>query len=235
MASVLSASADALAGCVFAHEHPPVALLRGLAVSPDRHGGDAGLPEQNPALAPEIRPLTCQDLAGVERHLLALDAMDRYARFGASRSDALLTGYVRRLDPTRAVVVGALDGVTSRIVGLAEAQPTGDPRKVEVAVSVHQPFRSCGLGRCLVGAVVATAFERGAEVADFYFDPGNRAIAGLVSSMGAQLGSALNHAQLHCSEFYKDEVALLPAFWQGCVHGSSSLPSGPSPLHGAGP
>jgi GNAT superfamily N-acetyltransferase len=83
------------------------------------------------------------------------------------------------------------------MVGLAEAQPAvAAPGWVEIAVSVHPPYRRRGLGRRLVAATVAIAFERGAEVAEFFFDPDNRPIIALVLSLGARIDTPRDRAEM---------------------------------------
>lgn len=144
--------------------------------------------------APAIRRLGRGDMPAVERHLLALGPADRRKRFLLPADDAAIIGYVARLDPGRAVVVGAMDA-DGRAVGVAEARPAADaPRTVEVAVSVHPYHRREGIGRRLVARAVAIAFAEGAEAAVFLFAPENRAMARLADALGArstELGRAL--------------------------------------------
>ncbi|MFL5279750.1 MAG: GNAT family N-acetyltransferase, partial [Rhodopila sp.] len=69
------------------------------------------------------------------------------------------------------------------------------PGKVELAVSVRAGHRRRGLGRSLVGATVAAAFRRGAEVAEFLFAPDNRAVVALIRALDAHIESrGLGHA-----------------------------------------
>jgi ribosomal protein S18 acetylase RimI-like enzyme len=143
-----------------------------------------------------VRPLGRADLPGVERHFLAFDLADRRARFGTALRDAAISAYVRGLDPSRAVLVGAVDGSSGRVVGLAEAQPTGAPRRVEMAVSVEARHRRRGLGRHLLVQTMAIAFTRGAEAAEFLFAPDNRAVAGLVRALGARTAATLDRAEM---------------------------------------
>jgi ribosomal protein S18 acetylase RimI-like enzyme len=143
---------------------------------------------------PAMRRLDRRDVPEVERHLLALGPADRRKRFLWPAHDDAIAGYVARIDPDRAVLMGAVDG-DGRLVGLAEAHPSSDPpRAVEMAVSVLPCHRRQGVGRGLAAQAVALAFARGAEAAVFLFAPENRASAGLVRSLGARctaLGRAL--------------------------------------------
>ena len=71
-----------------------------------------------------LRPLGVGDLVEIERHLLALDVMDRHARFGSSLADRVVAAYARSIDPVQAVLFGAMEEPGGRILGLAEVQPT---------------------------------------------------------------------------------------------------------------
>ena len=136
--------------------------------------------------APTIRRLGWRDLPEVERHLLSLGPADRRKRFLSPADDGAIARYVARLDPGRAVLVGAAEA-DGRVAGIAEAHPVVDaPRMVEVAVSVHPYHRGQGLGRRLVARAVSLAFAEGAEAAVLLFAPENRAVAGLAASLGAR-------------------------------------------------
>ncbi len=143
-----------------------------------------------------LRRLDWRDLREVERHLLALEPAARLARFGAVRGDAAIAAYAWRIDPARAVLIGAVNGASGRIVGLAEAQPTAAPRRVEMAVSVLRPHRCRGLGRQLATAALVVAFARGAEVAECFFDPSNGPIVGLVRALRARIDATQDRAEL---------------------------------------
>ena len=145
---------------------------------------------------PHVRPLDVGDLPEVERHLLSLDFHDRNTRFGGAIADDMIGLYVRRIDAARAVLVGALEAWGSRIVGIAEAQPTDRLRVVELAVSVHPTHRGRGLGLRLLRQVLLIAFARGAEAAEFQFDPANAAIARLACALGARAGQMRNWAEI---------------------------------------
>jgi RimJ/RimL family protein N-acetyltransferase len=132
-----------------------------------------------------VTPLEATDLAAVERHLLALAPADRRARFLGDPSDAVIAAHARRLDPSGAIIIGAIDS-SARVIGLAEAYPTDTQRTVEVAVSVDVAFRRRGVGRCLVARVLALAFARGAESAEFVSAPDNHALARLVQGLGGR-------------------------------------------------
>ena len=142
-----------------------------------------------------LRQLGATDLAEVERHLLELRPSDRRARFLGDLSDAVIAAHARGLDPSGAIVIGAYCS-SAGLIGLAEAYPTDALRTVEVAVSVDAAFRRRGLGRCLVARVLAFAFARGAESAEFDSAPDNHALARLVQSLGGRAGS-LGHFSIN--------------------------------------
>lgn len=142
----------------------------------------------------EIRTLDDLDLPEIERHLLALDIISRRSRFGSAFADTSVVAYVRLIDLKRALLVGAIDR-TDGLVGLAEAQPTKSPSRVEMAVSVHMPYRLQGLGGYLVTRTMNDAFARGIEVAEFLLARDNQAIVGLVRAVGGHF-IALDRAEI---------------------------------------
>jgi pimeloyl-ACP methyl ester carboxylesterase/GNAT superfamily N-acetyltransferase len=145
-----------------------------------------------------LQRLDGSDLIRVNRHLLALDRADRHARFGTACDDTKIIGCTRRIDPSRAILIGAVERASGHIVGLAEAHPAiGASRRMELAVSVDRPLRRRGLGLRLVGEAAAVAFERGAEVLAFFFDPDNRPVVGLARRFRVRVDAALGCAEIH--------------------------------------
>jgi ribosomal protein S18 acetylase RimI-like enzyme len=149
-------------------------------------------------LAPPLRiqRLGEDDLPAIEQHLLDFGRLDRHARFGAGMSDPAIAAYVLRLNPARAVLIGAVEEASGRIVGLAEAQPAFPPRHVEMAVTVDPGHRCRGLGRCLLQQALLGAAAQGQEVAHFFFSPENRPILALVRSLGARIAVTFDRAEL---------------------------------------
>jgi ribosomal protein S18 acetylase RimI-like enzyme len=141
--------------------------------------------------------LNDRDLLEIERHLLGLDSISRRLRFGSAFADISVVAYVHRIDFTRALLVGAFDR-TDGLVGLAEAQPTASPAEVEMAVSVHPPYRLLGFVSSLVTDATHKAFGQGAEVARFLFARDNRAIVGLVRAIGGHF-TGLNRAEIRAT------------------------------------
>jgi ribosomal protein S18 acetylase RimI-like enzyme len=148
--------------------------------------GDVGL---------HVRELGTSDSRAIEQHLLALAPLDRRARFFGKLTDEAISAYARRLDPSRAVLIGAFEP-GERLVGLAEAHPTDAVRTVEVAVSIDPAFRHRALGQRLVARALMAAFARGAESAEFNFAPGNRPIVSMVRTLGGRFGPKLGYASV---------------------------------------
>jgi len=167
-----------------------------------------------------VRQLGASDLPAIERHLVQLGPSDRHARFLSYLCDAAIAGYVRGLDPSRTVLIGAF-APSDRIVGLAEAHPTMSPHTVEVAVSIDPALRRCGLGQRLVARALAVAFACGMQSAEFVFAPDNFALARLVQTLGGRI-MAPGYALIDLpADRAKSEAAL--AVWVDQLR-TSSLP-----------
>ena len=115
-----------------------------------------------------LRRLGVKDLQSVEKHLLGLAPSDRRSRFMGEVSDVVIVDYVRGLDPSDAVLIGAFDA-GARLIGLAEAHRTNRSEIVEVSVSVDLTHRRQGVGRSLVMRLLAQLFDTGTAAAEFLF------------------------------------------------------------------
>ena len=85
-----------------------------------------------PPAAP-VRRLGWRDLPAAERHPLSLGPADRRKRFLSPADDGAIAAYVSRIDPDRAVLVGAA-GPDGRVVGVAEALALAFAEGTEAAV-----------------------------------------------------------------------------------------------------
>lgn len=154
-----------------------------------------------------VRQLGTDDLRAIEQHLLSLGPPDRRSRFFCNRDDAAISAYARRLDPSRAVLIGAFDP-SEGLIGLAEAHPTDTMGTVEVAVTIDAAFRRRGLARRLVTRVLALAFGRGARSAELNYAPGNRPLVALVRALGGRFGPKLGYASIdRCADWGRREAA----------------------------
>jgi ribosomal protein S18 acetylase RimI-like enzyme len=138
-----------------------------------------------------VRQLGVADVPAIEEHLLKLAPPDRRARF--LTADEVISDYVRRLNPFRAVLIGAFD-LSERVVGLAEAHPTVGTRKAEAAITVDVAFRRRGLGRQLGARALGLAFALGVKSVEFNFMPSNQALVCLVRSLGGRIGPTFDYA-----------------------------------------
>jgi GNAT superfamily N-acetyltransferase len=107
---------------------------------------------------PAILHATAANREAIARHLLALDADDRYRRFGQIVDDAVILRHVARIDFRRDVVlvaVGAAGGIDVEVLGLAHVAL--DPPVAEFGLSVLAGWRGRGFGRRLfIGAIWAS-------------------------------------------------------------------------------
>lgn len=158
----------------------------------------AGIHTARPGDGYVIHRLGRRDLAAIERHFLALNPIDRGSRFHAMLGDEAIGRYVRRIDFSRMIVVGAAERASGRIVALAEAHLDDHraPRVAEISVSVLAHRRRQGLGRRVVAEVLELALALGVERAEFFFIPDHRAIARLVGSFGGTVDANRGYASI---------------------------------------
>jgi len=145
------------------------------------------LPGWDDSPAPLIRRLHARDASAIEVHLLGLNGNDRHLRFFSCSTDAQIRAYVRAIDWSRSLLLGAIRA--DRVVGMAEAlfDCSYAPRDAEIAVSVDAELRRRGLGHHLVSQAVARAAALGAQHSSFAFLRENRAIQRIVRALGGLL------------------------------------------------
>jgi GNAT superfamily N-acetyltransferase len=107
------------------------------------------------------RKLSIADHIAFEKHLIALDPECRRTRFGMATTDAFLTQYADRCFTLNAVLHGAFVGDV--LIGVAELRPIGEffAEEAEVAFSVNQDWRNCGVGTELFARTLRSARNRG--------------------------------------------------------------------------
>ncbi len=113
---------------------------------------------QRLALVP-IRALGAEHRDMLRRHLLALDAADRYLRFGCAASDAQVNAYVDHIDFVRDEVYGVFNRRLQLIAAAHLALP-GDG-SAEFGVSVLPAGRGKGIGTRLFERAAIHARNRG--------------------------------------------------------------------------
>jgi GNAT superfamily N-acetyltransferase len=105
---------------------------------------------------PKLVWLSCRHRAAIAGHMQRLDHADRVRRFGRPLSDSDIIVFAAALDPARDWLFGAFTD-DDCLVGLAQATPTPNAvgYVVDAAVSVDKGWRGHGLGRALLGAILA--------------------------------------------------------------------------------
>lgn len=107
-----------------------------------------------------IRRLKRRDAAAFERHLLALDPECRRLRFGHAVNDAFVRAYAERAQQSGAEIIGAF--VDGELRGAGELHPGASRHHpAEVAFSVEQGYRRCGIGRRLLKQLIVRAQNEG--------------------------------------------------------------------------
>lgn len=133
------------------------------------------------------RRLGPADRAQVQEHLLRLDPEDRRQRFCGPAGAAFIQGYCRRLDLTRADVIGCfIDGVL-RAVGELKPEPSEALKTAEVTSSVEKAFRRQGIGSELFRRLAASARARGIDSIHMVSLRENEAAQHIARRFGARL------------------------------------------------
>ena len=127
------------------------------------------------------------DLPAIEMHLLGLDFHDRQLRFFREATDAQVRAYVRDIDWSCSLILGAIRA--DRVVAMAEAlfDCSGAPHHAEIAVSVDHDLRRRGLGGHLVAQAVERVGALGARQTSLSFLRENRPIQRIVRALGGLL------------------------------------------------
>lgn len=118
----------------------------------------------------------------VLRHLRALDADDRYLRFGHTASDATLADYVAALDFAHDGILAVGAGTPSRGVLIGLAHVALHPPQAEFGLSVLPAWRRRGLGRRLFLAAMACAAGEG--LAALTCMTGNASVLNMARELG---------------------------------------------------
>ena len=140
-----------------------------------------------------IRSLGDRNRPRIAAHLLALDAHDRYLRFGYAASDEQVQRYVDQLDFERDDIFGIFN---RRLELLAMAHLAFIPHEphtpagVEFGVSVLHKARSRGYGTLLFERAVRHARNEGAELMFIHALSENTAMIRIARSGGATLERA---------------------------------------------
>ncbi|WP_428031743.1 N-acetyltransferase family protein [Ancylobacter sp.] len=165
----MTSSADTHApvpGADRAPQHPPVERLSG-----------------------HIRKLVPAERETLLQHLLRLDPLSRFMRFGGVVSDNALARHATRVVSGDASAVGYF--IDGELRAVAELHPLGKrpgkPAAAEAAFSVERPWQGKGIGSALMRHLVLLAQNRGIEELQVVFLPNNGPMRNLAVHHAAQL------------------------------------------------
>lgn len=134
-----------------------------------------------------ICKLDASHRAAIESHLLALEADDRYLRFGHVASDDLVRAYVQRLDFERDELLGIFNRRLELIgmAHLARDGEAGEADSVEFGVSVSRHARGRGYGNFLFRRAVMHARNEGVSVMRIHALTENKIMLAIARNAGA--------------------------------------------------
>lgn len=170
-----------------------------------------------------IRPVGPQDVAGLQAAYQHLSEQSRYFRFFTSRTQ-LSDGLANSLtdidheshfawavfDPDQPSEV---DDPSGYAVASARLIRDEDPASAEAALAVIDDYQGRGIGRFLIDLLLATAADNGITTLRFEILRQNRAMIGLIASMGAEGGVVPGDPTLveYCLAVPAAEATDLPA------------------------
>lgn len=141
---------------------------------------------RSPSLIP-IRTLGARHRERVVKHLLKLDAGDRYLRFGYAASDEQVRRYAEHLDFERDDIYGIFNR-RLELIAMAHLAFAGQPeheRCAEFGVSVLKKVRGCGYGSRLFERAVLHARTKGVKLMFIHALSENTAMLKIARNAGA--------------------------------------------------
>lgn len=156
----------------------------------DRETGDApatGSRREKPLVAVPIRSLGPRHRERITSHLLALDAQDRYLRFGYAASDEQIARYVDNLDFERDEIFGIFNRCLELIAmaHLAASEHAKFPHCAEFGVSVLRKARGRGFGTRLFDRAIVNARNDGVSMVFVHALSENTAMLKIARNAGA--------------------------------------------------
>lgn len=163
-----------------------------------------------------VRELTRLDHALLERHFLALEAVDRRLRFGVALNDAAVSAYVAHIDFERDAVFGYFDDELLLSGAAHLARGSGF---AELGVSVLPGHRGRGLGGALLARAHLRARNWGVHALFMHCLAENAAMMHLARKQGMAIGIDTGEADAwltlspadassHFGEVFAQRVAL---------------------------
>jgi GNAT superfamily N-acetyltransferase len=174
-----------------------------LAKAALRQGDQPSVPDGNsdgdPTILVPIRSLGASYRGQISLHLLALDAHDRYLRFGFVATDEHIEHYVAGLDFERDVFLG----ITNRklaliaVAHLALISANGKATCAEFGVSVRKASRGRGFGALLFERAAMDARNKGASTMFIHALSENAAMLRIARNAGATIERTGSDAEAH--------------------------------------
>ena len=149
-------------------------------------GKTHGSERRSPALVP-IRTLSPRHRDRITKHLLKLDARDRYLRFGYAASDEQVSRYVEQLDFERDDIFGIFNRRLELIAmaHLAFSEHPEHKHCAEFGVSVLKQARGRGFGNRLFERAVMHARNAGVNMVFIHALSENTAMLKIARNAGA--------------------------------------------------
>lgn len=146
-----------------------------------------------------IRMMSVRHRRRILRHLLALDAHDRYLRFGYPASDAQIQGYVQGIDFERDALLGIFNRRLQLIAMAHLAYPPNLAKAgfAEFGVSVNKPVRGRGYGAQLFERAALRALNDGADTLYIHALSENAAMLHIARRAGAVIERAGSESEAH--------------------------------------
>lgn len=178
--------------------------------------------------------LEAADRPALREHFLALDAHDRYLRFGGSVGERAIAHYIEHIDFGRDALFGVMSD-SRHFDGIAHLAL--DHEYAELGLSVLQHYRGRGIGTALVSRASVHARNRHINVLFMQCLSQNRAIMRIAGTLGmhvvtqgpdSKASMALSPASRLSifSEWVDERIALCDAALRDTVlRRSSALPS----------
>lgn len=151
-----------------------------------------------PAIVP-IRSLGPRHRERIAAHLTALDANDRYLRFGYSATDEQVRRYVDQLDFEADDIFGIYNRKLE-LIAMAHLAFSRDPeasRCAEFGVSVLAKARGRGYGRRLFERAVVHARNEGVDLLFIHALSENKAMLKIAKNAGARLERFGSETEAH--------------------------------------
>lgn len=156
---------------------------------PPHDGDEQGVPARAPPLLVPIRSLGANHRARIVNHLLALEAQDRYLRFGYAAQDAQIRRYVDSLDFERDEIFGIYNRKLELIAmaHLAYATDASLGSCAEFGVSVLPSARGKGYGARLFERAAMHATNDGVSMMFIHALSENAAMLKIAVNAGARV------------------------------------------------